>query len=40
MKNAQPEKSLSAQIADAIRTAIVDGRLLVGDRLPSEADVA
>lgn len=40
MKNAEPEKSLSAQIADAIRTAIVDGRLLVGDRLPSEAELA
>lgn len=40
MKNAEPEKSLSAQIADAIRDAIVDGRLLVGDRLPSEAELA
>lgn len=40
MKNASSEKSLSAQIADAIRTAIVDGRLLVGDRLPSEAELA
>ena len=40
MKNAAPEKSLSAQIADAIRNAIVDGRLLVGDRLPSEAELA
>lgn len=40
MKNAAPEKSLSAQIADAIRTAIVDGRLLVGDRLPSEAELS
>jgi DNA-binding FadR family transcriptional regulator len=40
MKNAEPEKSLSAKIADAIRTAIVDGRLLVGDRLPSESELA
>ena len=40
MKNAKPAQSLSAQIADAIRTAIVDGRLLVGDRLPSEAELA
>src|SRR6056297_150993 len=40
MKSATPEKSLSAQIADAIRTAIVDGRLLVGDRLPSEAELS
>ena len=40
MKNAAPEKSLSAQIADAIRNAIVDGRLLVGDRLPSETELA
>ena len=40
MKNAKQPSSLSAQIADAIRTAIVDGRLLVGDRLPSEAELA
>ena len=40
MKNAKQSSSLSAQIADAIRTAIVDGRLLVGDRLPSEAELA
>jgi DNA-binding FadR family transcriptional regulator len=40
MKNAKQPSSLSAQIADAIRTVIVDGRLLVGDRLPSEAELA
>ena len=40
MKTAKQPASLSAKIADAIRTAIVDGRLLVGDRLPSEAELA
>ena len=40
MKSSKPNSSLSAKIADAIRTAIVDGRLLVGDRLPSEAELA
>jgi len=40
MKTAKQASSLSAKIADAIRSAIVDGRLLVGDRLPSEAELA
>ncbi|MFP7572079.1 FadR/GntR family transcriptional regulator [Marivita sp. S2033] len=40
MKNAKPVPSLSAQIAEAIHSDIVDGRLLVGDRLPSEAELA
>jgi len=40
MENTKPPTSLSAQIADAIRSAIVDGELLVGDRLPSEAELA
>ncbi len=31
---------LSAQIADAIRDAIVNGRLIVDERLPSEAELA
>ena len=31
---------LSAQIAAAIRDAIVSGKLIVGDRLPSEAELA
>ncbi|MCU4654520.1 FadR family transcriptional regulator [Roseibacterium sp. SDUM158016] len=31
---------LSAQIADAIRDAIVSGRLIVDERLPSEAELA
>lgn len=31
---------LSAQIASAIRDAIVSGKLIVGDRLPSEAELA
>ncbi|KMK67549.1 FadR/GntR family transcriptional regulator [Puniceibacterium sp. IMCC21224] len=31
---------LSAQIAKAIRDAIVAGKLIVGDRLPSEAELA
>lgn len=31
---------LSAQIADAIRNAIVDGQLIVDERLPSEAELA
>lgn len=31
---------LSAQIATAIRDAIVTGKLIVGDRLPSEAELA
>ncbi|MCK0148901.1 GntR family transcriptional regulator [Marivita sp. S6314] len=40
MKNAKQAPSLSVQIADAIRAAIVEGALLVGDRLPSEAELA
>jgi DNA-binding FadR family transcriptional regulator len=40
MKTAKQPVSLSANIANAIRSAIVDGRLLVGDRLPSEAELA
>ena len=37
-----PDKraDLSAQIADAIRDAIVSGRLIVDERLPSEAELA
>ena len=31
---------LSAQIAQAIRDAIVDGKLIVDERLPSEAEMA
>ena len=34
-----PEKELSPQIAEAIRTAIIDGRLIVDERLPSESDL-
>ena len=34
------DKDLSAQIADAIRDAIVEGRLIVDERLPSEAELA
>ena len=34
------DKDLSAQIADAIRDAIVEGRLIVDERLPSEADLS
>lgn len=33
-------KDLSAQIADAIRDAIVSGALIVDERLPSEAELA
>ncbi|MEM6658505.1 MAG: GntR family transcriptional regulator [Pseudomonadota bacterium] len=37
-----PEKptDLSVQIADAIRDAIISGRLIVDERLPSEAELA
>ena len=31
---------LSAQIAKAIRDSIVEGRLIVDERLPSEAEMA
>ena len=34
------EKDLAPQIADAIRAAIVDGDLLVDERLPSETELA
>jgi len=41
MKNASDKPSdLSAQIAGDIRDAIVDGRLMVDQRLPSEAELA
>ncbi|NRB35938.1 MAG: FadR family transcriptional regulator [Rhodobacteraceae bacterium] len=41
MENAPPRPAdLSAQIASAIRDAIVDGRLRVEERLPSEAELA
>jgi DNA-binding FadR family transcriptional regulator len=40
MKTSVPPADLSAQIAQSIRDAIVGGRLLVGDRLPSEAELA
>ena len=33
-------KDLSAQIAQAIRDAIVDGQLIVDERLPSESELA
>ena len=36
----QRTADLSAQIAKAIRTAIVEGRLVVNERLPSEAELA
>ncbi|MEO0913120.1 MAG: GntR family transcriptional regulator [Pseudomonadota bacterium] len=35
-----PSKSLAPQIAEAIRTAILDGTLRVDTRLPSETDLA
>ncbi len=35
-----PEKDLPAQIAKALRDAILSGELTVDDRLPSEADLA
>lgn len=41
MKNATDKKpALSAQIAQAIRDAIVEGRMIVDERLPSEAELA
>src|SRR6056297_4126832 len=41
MKNATDKKpDLSAQIAEAIRDAIVEGRMIVDERLPSEAELA
>lgn len=35
-----PKADLSAQIAQAIRDAIVEGRMITGERLPSEAELA
>jgi len=35
-----PSAELSAQIAKAVRDAIVSGDLIVGDRLPSEAELS
>ncbi|KZY46401.1 GntR family transcriptional regulator [Roseovarius sp. HI0049] len=41
METAKPQKAdLSAQIAKAIRDAIVEGRMITGERLPSEAELA
>ncbi|MEQ9259121.1 MAG: GntR family transcriptional regulator [Roseovarius sp.] len=45
MEKPQPETlpertDLSAQIAQAIRDAIVEGRVVTGERLPSEAELA
>lgn len=41
MGNASTQKpDLSAQIAQAIRDAIVEGRMITGERLPSEAELA
>ncbi len=41
MKNSTPQpEDLSARIARAIRDAIVEGRLIVDERLPSEAELA
>lgn len=40
MKKPERPADLSAQIAQSIRDAIVGGRLLVGDRLPSESELA
>lgn len=37
---AQPRQDLSAQIAEAIRDAIVEGRMITGERLPSEAELS
>ncbi len=34
------DRELSAQIADAIRNAIIDGSLIVDERLPSEAELS
>ena len=34
------QKDLSAQIASAIRDAIVSGKLIVDERLPSEAELS
>ena len=41
MKNSQSDDTdLSAQIAKNIRDAIIDGRLIVDERLPSEAELS
>jgi GntR family transcriptional repressor for pyruvate dehydrogenase complex len=37
---ASASADLSAQIAKAIRDAIVEGRMIIGERLPSEAELA
>ncbi len=36
----KPDRDLSAQIAGAIRDAIISGQLIVDERLPSEAELA
>ncbi|MDX1785295.1 FadR/GntR family transcriptional regulator [Roseovarius sp. ZX-A-9] len=36
----EPKSDLSAQIAKAIRDAIIEGRMIVDERLPSEAELA
>ena len=36
----KPRRDLSTQIAHAIRDAIVEGRMIVDERLPSEAELA
>ena len=38
--SAEPRQDLSAQIAEAIRTAIIEGRMIVDERLPSEAELS
>ncbi|MEM6375092.1 MAG: GntR family transcriptional regulator, partial [Pseudomonadota bacterium] len=38
--NSSSAKDLSSEIAKAIRDAIVEGRLIVDERLPSEAELA
>lgn len=41
MKNSQNDATdLSAQIAKSIRDAIIDGQLIIDERLPSEAELA
>ncbi|MGR3501110.1 FadR/GntR family transcriptional regulator [Pseudaestuariivita sp.] len=40
MKKSSAKPDLSAQIATSIRDAIIDGRLIVDERLPSEAELA
>ena len=38
--NPNDAADLSAQIAEAIRDAIINGQLIVDERLPSEAELA